>query len=91
MESSNKHILLEICERFKNGLSWEKICKEYGGISVYVPKVSPTAKDDIKAEFNGYNTAFLAYKYNLSQNSVRNVVREHKKSDNTPSLFDENK
>ena len=79
MRSRGKHILLEICERFKNGLSWEKICKEYGGTSVYVPKISPTAKDDIKAEFNGYNTAFLAHKYNLSQNTVRLIVRKAKK------------
>lgn len=27
---------------------------------------------------NGYNTSFLAYKYNLSQNSVRKIIRENK-------------
>ena len=73
-----KHLLLEICERYKAGLTWEQICKMYGGMSLYVPKVSPSAKEQIKAEFNGYNIAFLAYKYNLSQNSVRAIVRESK-------------
>lgn len=73
-----KHILLEICERFRSGLTWEQVCKLYGGMSIYVPKVSPDAKENIKKEFNGYNTAFLAHKYNLSQNSVRNIVREDK-------------
>ncbi len=74
----DKHILLEICERFKNGLSFEQICREYGGVSLYVPKVSPDAKEKILSEFNGYNASFLAYKYNLSQNSVRKIIRENK-------------
>lgn len=75
---TQEHILLEICERYKAGLSWEQVCKLYGGVSIYVPKVSPAAKEKIKSEFNGYNTAFLAHKYNLSQNSVRNIIKELK-------------
>lgn len=56
---------------------------------MYVPKVSPTAKDDIRAEFNGYNTLYLSHKYNLSQNSVRAIIREAKKENEVEknSLF----
>ena len=86
---SEKHLLLEICERYKAGLSWEQVLREYGGVSIYVPKVSPTAREEILAAFNGYNTAFLAHKYNLTQNSVRAIVKEGAKNDkNEPSLFD---
>lgn len=86
---SEKHLLLEICERFKNGLSWEQVLREYGGVSIYVPKVSPTAREEILRGYNGYNTAFLAHKYNLTQNSVRAIVKEGLKDNkNEPSLFD---
>ena len=78
----DKHLLEQICESYKNGMSWEKICKTYGGVSIYVPKVSPNAKEQIVQEFNGYNAAFLAHKYNLSENTIREIIRESKKKGN---------
>lgn len=75
----DKHLLEQICESYKNGMSWEKIYKTYGGVSVYIPKVSPKAKEGIMSDFNGYNFAFLAHKYNLSERKVREIVREGEK------------
>ena len=69
------HMLQDILNDYKNGMSFEKICKKYGGISLYIPKVSPYAKENIIKEFNGANYAFLAYKYNLSERAVREIVK----------------
>ncbi|STQ86738.1 hypothetical protein LS73_003400 [Helicobacter muridarum] len=73
------HYLEEICIAYKKGMSFEKICRKYGGIGIYVPKVSPEAKDRIIKEFNGGNYAFLAYKYNLSESTIRKLIREDRK------------
>lgn len=70
--------LKEICESYKNGMSWEKICKKYGGVSIYVPKVIPKAKEEILREYNGYNKAFLSHKYNLSIRTVEKIIKEKK-------------
>lgn len=75
----DKNLLEHICESYKNGMSWEKIYKTYGGVSIYVPKVCPNAKERIVQEFNGYNAAFLAHKYNLSENTIREIIREARK------------
>lgn len=74
----DKNLLKHICESYKNGMSWEKIYKTYGGVSIYIPKVSPSAREGIIKECNGYNFAFLAHKYNLSERKVREIVRESK-------------
>lgn len=74
----DKDLLEQICESYKNGTSWEKIYKTYGGVSVYIPKVSPKAKEGILRDFNGYNFVFLAHKYNLSERKVREIVKEGK-------------
>ncbi|MCX2717795.1 hypothetical protein OQH61_08630 [Helicobacter sp. MIT 21-1697] len=75
----DKHLLEQICESYKAGMSWEKIYKTYGGVSVYIPKVSPNAKEKVIKEFNGYNASFLAHKYNLSENTIREIIRESKR------------
>lgn len=72
-------LLEEILNSYKNGMSLERIFKKYGGLNIYIPKTSPYAKEKIVQEFNGGNYFQLAYKYNLSESSVRRVVREHKK------------
>ncbi len=74
------HYLEEICIDYKNGMSFEKICRKYGGISLYVPKVSPDAKEKILQEFNGTNFVTLAYKYNLSENTIRDIIKKDRKS-----------
>ena len=47
-------------------------------MSIYIPKVSPSAREGIIKECNGYNFAFLAHKYNLSERKVREIVWEAK-------------
>ena len=47
------NLLENICESYKNGMSWEKIYKKYGGVSIYIPKVSPSAREGIIKECNG--------------------------------------
>ena len=78
------HMLQDILNDYKNGMSFEKICKKYGGTSLYIPKVSPYAKENIIKEFNnGANYAFLAYKYNLSERAVREIVRRDRQKQKT--------
>ncbi|PAF47728.1 hypothetical protein BKH46_02510 [Helicobacter sp. 12S02634-8] len=74
-----KHKLHEICEDYKAGMSFEKICKKYGGLRVYIPQVIPDVRERIIEEFNGYNYELLATKFNLSVEKVREIIREHRK------------
>lgn len=52
-----------------------KLAALVGGSTVYIPKVEslirPVRDAHIKAEFNGYNYADLARKYNVSERWVR--------------------
>ncbi|EEO24223.1 MULTISPECIES: Mor transcription activator family protein [Helicobacter] len=81
------HYLEEICIDYKNGMSFEKICKKYGGISLYVPKVIPNAKEKIIQEFNGANFATLAYKYNLSEITIRDIIKKSREGKREATLF----
>lgn len=54
-----------------------KLSKQFGGMSIYIPKPDTLLRQakhaQIKKEFNGYNYAYLARKYNLSEKWVRNI------------------
>lgn len=69
----------EIYQDIKNGMSIEKVHKKYGGFKIYIPKVCSDYKEKIIKEFNGYNQAVLASKYNVSINQVYAIVKKHKK------------
>lgn len=79
-KGENMHYLEEICLEYKKGASFEKICRTYGGVSVYIPKVIPNAKEKILNEFNGGNCSYLAYKYNLSEDTIRRMLRANRKT-----------
>lgn len=55
-----------------------RLVKMYGGTSVYVFKQDSLTKslrdERIKQEFNGRNYSYLAKKYNLTQQRVRDIV-----------------
>ena len=68
----------EIYQDIKDGMSLQKVHKKYGGFSIYVPKVQENYKDEVIKEFNGYNHAYLATKYNVSLNTIYKIVREHR-------------
>lgn len=73
--------MYEIADLHKDitkGMSLLKVHKKYGGFSIYIPKVQGNYKDEVLKEFNGYNQAFLATKYNVSLNTIYKIVREHK-------------
>ncbi|EJU21683.1 Mor transcription activator family protein [Peptoanaerobacter stomatis] len=60
--------------------SYIKLVKEYGGTSIYILKEDSLIKDirdsKIREEFNGGNYVYLAKKYNLTENSIRNIVNK---------------
>ena len=57
-----------------------KLTKQFGGMSIYIPKPDTLLRrskyTQIKKEFNGYNHAQLARKYNLSEKWIRNICSE---------------
>ncbi|PAF51299.1 Mor transcription activator family protein [Helicobacter sp. 13S00477-4] len=84
-----KHRLYQICEDYKGGMSFEKICKKYGGLRVYIPQVVPDVKERIMRDFNGYNYEILATRYNLSVEKVREIIRRHKIELNQTKVYGE--
>ncbi|RBQ28400.1 hypothetical protein CRU91_09270 [Aliarcobacter vitoriensis] len=68
----------DIAEAVKKGVPTEQLYKKFGGFSVYIPKVMPDYEKKVLAEFNGYNHATLATKYNVSMNTIYKIIRDHK-------------
>ena len=77
--------LEDIFNDIKNGASLERLHKKYGGLRLYITNQRPNYKECIKEEFTGYNYDALAYKYNVSTSTVREVLKEDKEDE--PSLF----
>ncbi len=77
--------LEDIVEVAKKDIPIEQLYKKFGGFSIYIPKVMPDYEKRVIAEFNGYNHATLATKYNVSMNTIYKIIREHKPKQ--PSLF----
>lgn len=68
-----------------------KLVKCFGGLNVYVYKPDSLVKikrdEKIKSEFNGHNYRYLALKYNLAENTVRQIVSsEIKRIKNEPLI-----
>jgi Mor family transcriptional regulator len=57
-----------------------KLAELVGGTTFYMPKlesfVRPVRDERIKAEFNGYNHAELAHKYDVTERWVRQICGE---------------
>jgi len=55
-----------------------ELCKAYGGTPIYIPKVDALVAahrdQQIRTEYNGYNVAKLARKYNLSARTVQRIL-----------------
>ena len=68
----------DIAKAVKDGTPIEQLYKKFGGFSIYIPKVMPDYEKKVIAEFNGYNHALLATKYNVSMNTIYKIIREHK-------------
>ena len=71
----------------KNGASLERIHKKYSGFSFYVTAQVPNYKEKIQEEFTGYNYDALAHKYNVTPQTVREVLRQNAPKEK--GLFDE--
>ncbi len=69
-----------ILSDLQNGASMAKIYKEYGGRSIYIPKIHPDYKMLIRQEFNNHNHHTLAHKYNITVSQVYAVVKRETKS-----------
>ena len=58
-----------------------KLAEQYGGASLYIPKVEALVKalrdKRIQKEYNGYNAKELAQKYELSVNWVLNICKDN--------------
>ena len=72
--------------REKN-LSDEQLYKKYGGFKIYIPKVMPNYEEKVIAEFNGYNQAALATRYNVSINTIYTIIRKSKPKIKQSALF----
>lgn len=75
----------DIAEAVKQGTSTEQLYKKFGGFSIYIPKVMPDYEKRVLKEFNGYNHASLATKYNVSMNTIYKIIRDSKPKQ--PRLF----
>jgi len=68
-----------------------KLCKDFGGTSVYVPKlesiVAPAKRRVILKEFDGNNHKELATRFSLSQRNVYEIVAAENWRRNQLSLF----
>lgn len=80
--------IVEIANAIRNEkLTDEQIHKKFGGFSIYIPKVDPRYQEKILKQFNGYNHAQLATKFNIAVNTVYKVIRESKPKQTTLELF----
>lgn len=65
----------------------------YGGTRIYVNKLEESLKDardkKISDEYTKYNVNFLAKKYNLTENRIRQIAGD-RSMEGQISLFDEN-
>jgi len=57
----------DIANAVKEGTPTEQLYKRFGGFSIYIPKVMPNYEEKVLTEFNGYNHAQLATKYNVNE------------------------
>ena len=71
--------IAKIYEDISNGMSLEKIHKKYGGIKLYIPKTRPDFEELVAKEFTGDNHSVLAHKYNISIQTVYNVIKRSRK------------
>lgn len=71
--------------------SYIKLCKSFGGDTIYIQKYSELQKlernAEIKAKYNGYNSSQLA-KYDLSERYVR-IICSNGNLDGQLSIFDD--
>ena len=66
----------DIAEAVKSGTPTEQLYKKFGGFQIYIPKVMPNYEKKVLEEFNGYNYALLATKYNVTENQIRKIIRD---------------
>ena len=68
-----------------------KLCKSFGGTSLYVPKVdsviAPAKKRIILKKFDGSNHKELAMRFDVSERSVYEIVAEEGWRKNQMKLF----
>jgi len=70
-----KELMLDI----KNGMNEDKIYKKYGGFSMYIPLKNKEYKDKIYESFTGNNHHMLAERFNVSLNTIYNILKENSK------------
>jgi Mor family transcriptional regulator len=71
--------------------SYIKLCKAFGGDTIYIQKYSELQKlernAEIRAKYNGYNSSELAREYDLSERYVR-IICSNDNLDGQLSIFD---
>jgi len=58
----------------RKGKSIIEICKDYGGLQIYIPLQSRYIKEKIRREFDGRNHRQLAKKYGLSMRQIYRIL-----------------
>ena len=83
-ESDNMDLLKEYIPYYLHSMvdmigeeNFLKICKMYGGSSIYIP-VYKRATQGILKDYNGKNIDALRIKYKLSNRRIRDLVKESK-------------
>lgn len=66
----------DIATAVKEDTPIHELYKKFGGFKIYIPKVMPDYKEKVLEEFNGYNHASLASKYNVSINTIYSIVKK---------------
>ena len=68
-----------------------EICRRFGGISLYVPKlesvIAPAKRRAILKEFKGNNYRGLAKRFDISERNVYDIVAEDNWQRNQQKLF----
>ena len=60
----------------RRGKSIIEVCREYGGLQIYIPYPNRYIKKQIKKEFTGANHRELAKKYGVSVRQVYRILKE---------------
>jgi len=79
--------LEDIAKAVNEGTPEVELYKKFGGFSIYIPKVMPNYEEKVLKEFNGYNHAVLATKYNVSMNTIYSIIRKSKITKKQAVLF----
>jgi Mor family transcriptional regulator len=71
--------------------NYRKLVTHFGGTSIYIFQAESIVKDkrdnEIRKQYNGYNSRELAIRYNLSDRTIREITASMKRIEGQQSFF----